>query len=418
MKSGDLFRTMEKNILINLTILVMAFLIHDISCDSIPKGTATTDMKFELFGYEHESLEKKFVGLVEEVEYLKSALEKINKVGIDAAAAQIPGLGEAKSAIEEYLEDIIKEKKGKIEKKAEADAVENEIEYYHISQQLFNIENKLTTLRYELHKKSFGNTELKRVDDQLFGIIHILAESDSPFYKYPALALKILLPLATVVESFMRKLEKSRLSFAKPLHEETEVPCMLQLALGTYLKPIMFDRLNAIRVNTDQYKSAFKYSNIHLIIDSLSSPDPNPNGAQFIRCQQINADENEYESEVKKQLPRYKMGSFLNSVGKAAWTLLKFIAMKQIPAVNNPLELFLELNEDKSDRVYLRDSLGEKNVYYIGEDGTDDCVRDYFLIVKSRITKEMRNAYSKVVPFCTDHGVLDRYERTSNLFIK
>lgn len=58
-------------------MLMVAFLVHLISCNSIPAKTASADIKFKVLPtYQHESLEEKFVGTIEDVDLLNLAFTK------------------------------------------------------------------------------------------------------------------------------------------------------------------------------------------------------------------------------------------------------------------------------------------------------------------------------------------------------
>lgn len=406
---------MEKIISINLTMLMVAFLVHLISCNSIPAKTASADIKFKVLPtYQHESIEEKFLGTLEDVDLLKLALKKIDDAILSAEAATIPGLGEAKTAITEFFDEVVEAKGGKINKKTEADAVKNEIEHSLNLRQIFNIESKLSTLRYKFQKQTLTPAQLEEVDDELYGIVDRFAKADSPFYKYPALAVKILLPLATTVESFMNELnDMSAYPRLKVLYNETEVPCLLQHALDFYLTPTMVDRFKAIRVNTDQHKRYFKYKIMRLIFYMGTESTE----SKTIQCQQINANKSEYESEVEAQFPHYKMSLDAKSIINAIWSFSKSLMHVQLSELPEALDSLLKPNLNYSDRVYLKDNLGDENVHFIGYDGKDKCVNGYFLLVRHRLNMEFQNANTKLKQFCADE-VSDRYQITGNFFTK
>lgn len=194
------------------------------------------------------------------------------------------------------MKQMLDAKKGKILKRAEADAVITEIEYNLNAEHIDNIENQLSIIRYKMRKPTFSTDALFEIDNELYGIIEKFLNVESLFTRYPALALKTLLPLAKTVVLYMKKL------ISHPdLYRTTVVPCFKLPRIHIFIPGILY-RLNEIRVNTDQHKSMYKYENMRKVIDAVRQiNDQDPYIAQMpsypqLRCQQINGDKSAYES--------------------------------------------------------------------------------------------------------------------------
>lgn len=303
-------------------------------------------------------------------------------------------------------------------KRTEADAIESEIEYELNSQQIITIENKINLIQYKLEKQTYEPAALREIDNELYGIIQVFFRSDSPFTKYPSVAEDMLLYFTDLVEYFMEKLRS-----LKKLYAATEVPCMLRQTLHSYIIPAILYRLNEIRVDTDQYKYYYKFNAILDVINPMFDKNPYPEGIptfQTIRCQQIRGDKKEYERTVGKEFPRYKMGFSVKSIATATWEVFKgFFSGHGISAVQEAVQALFEVNMDENKHVFLRDDLGDKDFFYMNDDGNSDgnsdaCVVDYFSLVGNELYRDFSRAYSKLGEICPNPG--DVYEDTGSFF--
>lgn len=391
---------------------MVALLVHLISCD-----TSHNDVKFKLFEYEHKPLDEKLVEMIEEVDKLGLALKKIDGLALDYAADAVI-MSPVKSAVDGFMNTVITAKAGKIAKKKEADAVKNEIEHSVNMQHISDIQNRLSTIQSEIQKSSFDSSQFEATDNELYKVVVAFAKSDSPFYKYPELAGKVLIPLSGIVKSFMTKLGENGVKADETLYKITEVPCMLKFALREYWKPIIFNRLNAIRVNADQSKCVYKYQNIKSILDSHQTDTypPNSMNTSYIKCQQIKGNKTDYEIEVAKELPRYKFVASTVKYLENIWELAKSLFSGGHFKLAETVESFFEPSRVSSNRVYMRDNLGEEKVYYIGDDGSDTCIHDYFSLLDYRINDAFMSAIGKMDSICK--FFVSRYEETGNFFTK
>lgn len=383
-----------------LTILLVTFLVHHIDCVGRAQQADLSDVNAKLFEYQHDSIQDKFLASIKDVDLLDIGLEKLTTIAKDTAAGAIPGGSATRTAVVDVIQQFLDAKKRKKLKKAEATAIESEIEYIFVSQQLINIENKLSTIRYELQKLQkppYGAAKLWEIDNELYGVIETFFEVDSPFIKYPALALKTLLAVAEPVEIFMEKLKSSENS----AYATTEVPCMLQFTFVAYFVPAVFYRLNEIRVNTDQDKYMYKYEIIYDIIDLLNKGEDQKYDGNQINCKERWANKKEYEIRVQEEFPRFKGGFSFTKLAKSGWQYISTIVKGDgLKSTKYAYEAFFSLNMEKNQNVYLWDNLGDGKTYFVGDDNDNSCIDDYFGVVEVRMFDKYKEAVSKLGEIC------------------
>lgn len=270
--------------------------------------------------------------------------------------------------------------------KERAKLTENFVSLRDLKERKVAVNNKLLTLDYDLGKK-IDSASLSHVDSQLFEQIGFFDDRDAEYQKEPAFVASIILPLATYVESFMKLVkfeeEKTGTSSFPP-----KVACKLADTIKDYFIPTLFERLDQIDVQTDQHRfvKEGKYANMHETLKEPFNPNKKWDNIQrSLRCSRHQGDRAAFDRESKNLFPPLKFQST---------TFFGYRTFK--------------LNMDKTNVTLIKDNLGDKNDYFVGE--TKDCASDYFSLVRHRLEEEFATAYKKVQQFCT----LKRKEKAGN----
>lgn len=397
---------MKKNSFFNFTILVVVFLVHHSSC-RITRPIRTTKrpkpdpgdfdpstIKFKLYEHQTYSLEKHLVGTVAGADPGNVLSRNANVAVVKVIAGVIPGLNEVAGAIADTLSELDRIKNAQETKKQEAKAIVDTILSYLAKKELIGFLHGFSSVMYGF--RLWTNAErYAQADIKIKEIINALADPASGFRQFPALATKILLPLATYVESRMKEVCSGSEEGMQYICKNSEIPCALAKTIEIFYQPTLLERLNQIDVATDEAHIAefgksrailgeLKYSeNISVLSDSDPSDD-------WIGTRH-QGDKATYDSEVRRELPAIKSSTSTKPIYPNLFSETKY------EAVHDTKNMFL-----------LRDNLGEQNEFFKFRHGL--FIGAYFGLVGNALKKEFSGAHHKVFGFCDKRKYFDEHK--------
>lgn len=382
-KVKKIIEKMKKFLSFELLVFLVAIIIDHSNCEIENPTTASKTINFDLYKYQHISLTEALADTVKKPDLNEKAVGKT----VEMVADEMPGVDKIYSFASDLSEKIKEYKNDVKQKKKEGEAIVKEIQEYVAEWELHKMLYDLGKALYNLEKAVSPIEDLSDLETEIWGIINILADPSSPFQKMPALAVPLLLDLPDVLELVMNMAQNETKKAGKEMFI-TKSPCNLAYTIKSYFRPTLFDRLDEIQVNTDnnRFKHWGKCSAMRFSLDYTF----NPNGytwrgdtPNYVSCERRQGNQAAYDAETRKAFPR---------------TSTNIIGHQEFDPVSN-------------DIVYLKDNLGDENVYFVGKNSR--CRDDYFALVRDRLELEFGAAYKKAMKFCTD----ERHPNTTGIII-